>query len=248
MSNLLIIHSDSSLSWGEGKFLHQLEKWNFYYLNQLNPDISTVTSLLSQKDIHFLVYAQSLNSFSLVQLNKIRQHFPLVHIIFYNSQLKSEEFAELYIAGVDYCIIGDARQINLLNTLQKLWKTHWKRVPLSIFPDKTPALTDRGRKIIFHIETHPLSEINSNAIASSLNISESHFRAEFKKLFGISFRRFKQRLVAHYETKLLFEKHLKPREIFDVLNYKNISAFSRSFRLRHGISWQEIVRQQSNSI
>ena len=74
-------------------------------------------------------------------------------------------------------------------------------------------------------------------------MSESYFRKEFKKYFNLSFREFKARLMNHYESMLLFEKHLKPYHVSEILNYKNISSFSRSFKIRNGSSWQNKARE-----
>jgi AraC-like DNA-binding protein len=103
-------------------------------------------------------------------------------------------------------------------------------------------LSKKAQQILKFVESRPLRECNTYSLALSLNISESHFRKEFKRHLKINFREFKKRLFAHYETVLLFEKKLKPGDIFKILDYKNISAFSRSFKMRHGDSWQSMVR------
>ncbi len=246
MSNLLIFSLDGNTAFtSEQEFLHeQLTDWQIYYYRQAAPSFRTITSLILEKDIHFFLFAQNLSPSSLELIRNLRARFPLLTIIFYNSQMKSEEFAHLFLAGVDFCIIGDARQINLISTLQEQWANHWKRIPEHFFPEQIRPLSGRNLEIVRFIETKPLSFFNSYRIAEFFKYSDSHFRAEFKKAFKISFRVFKQKLLSHYESILLFEKKLKPKEIIEILNYTNISAFSRSFKSRHGYSWQTLIRQE----
>jgi len=246
LSNLLVIDNSGASFMEQEEVLNQLQGWNISFSGNHHPSLSEFIQFVSDSDFYFLLYSQELRESSLKQLSALRRALPLIQIIFYNSQMKSEEFAHLYLAGVDYCIIGDARQFHLIKVLRELWQNHWKRIPLRIIPEKAFPLSPRNQMIINFIETHPVKHFTSNHIAEYLKISESHFRAEFKKAFLMSFREFKQKILYHYESKLLFERKLKPKAIFDVLDYKNISAFSRSFRARHGQSWQQLIKKTTD--
>ncbi len=246
LSNLMVLHHDNVFQ-SEKEFLeNRLPDWEFHYFSHHPASDGLVERTINEYNVHFLIYAQNLTTHSLQLIRRLKERFPLLTIIFYNSQMKSEEFAQLFLAGVDYCIIGDARQINLINTLEELWENHWKRIPHKFFPADLLPLSKRAAEIVHFIETRPLRFFTSYNIAEFFNYSESHFRAEFKKVFKTSFRVFKQKLLSHYEYRLLFEKKLKPKEIIEILNYKNISAFSRSFKTRHGHSWQTLIRQSEH--
>ncbi len=246
MSNLLVVDNSETSFIEKEEVLNQLQGWTISFSGNNHSSPEALIHFVAESDFYFVLYSQDLHESSLKQLSALRRTFPLVRIIFYNSQMKSEEFAHLYLAGVDYCVIGDARQFHLIKVLRELWQNHWKRIPLNIIPEKAFPLSSRDQMIINLIETHPVKNFTSNHIADYLNISESHFRAEFRKAFLMSFRNFKQKVLYHYESELLFQRNLKPKEIFDVLDYKNISAFSRSFKTRHGQSWQQLIKKTTD--
>lgn len=243
MSNLLVTHNGSSTESLRDETLYQLERWNIQYLDLRTHGPASIRSHIQKNDIYFLLVIKDLSDGVLNDLSLLRKTFPLLSIIYYSSQTKDQEFAQLYLAGIDYCFIGDARQLNLVKTLQKLWKNHWRRIPQDLLINSDSFLSERVSRISQFLEQAPIQKLTSGELAKHLNISESHFRLEFKKYFHQNFREFKQKLLFHYESILLFEKKLKPREVFNILNYKNLSAFSRSFKTRHGSSWQKIVRQ-----
>jgi len=243
LSNLLAIHSGPSTISAQDEVLYHLDHWNIQYLNTDHFELSSVHNHIQKHEIHFLLVLKEISADTINELAQLRKTYPLIEIIYYNSQMKDEEFAKLYLAGIDFCFIGDARQLHLLKTLQKQWQQHWRRIPQELIRTTDFNLADRAKAIYHFIETTPIQNLTSNELARHLEISESHFRLEFKKYFNQNFRDFKQRLLYYYESTLLFEKKLKPREVFDILNYKNLSAFSRSFKTRHGKSWQEIMRQ-----
>lgn len=246
MSNLLIIHNNGLLHPFKEDVLNQFTDWHIHFLPGSKLSVKTLAGNIREKEIHFLLYADELEQSNIDILASVHTIFPLVTIIYYFSQMKDEEFACLYRAGINFCIVGDARQINLIKTLHQLWDEHWRRIPDSLLPAERALLPERAKKILDEIETKPLKTVTTSQFAKVLNISESRFRAEFKKTFGLSFRDFKQKLLRHYETLLLLKKGLKPSQVFDILNYKNISAFSRSFKSRHGSTWQQLIRQSSN--
>jgi len=245
LSNLLVIHNQQSSILGISDTLEQLPSWDIHYLHLDTIDNASIHDKILNYTIHFVIIVKEISNQTLNLAKSIRDQNPLISIIYYNSQIKDEEFAQLYLSGVNYCFVGDSRQLNLLKTLQKLWLNHWRRIPQDLLINTDILLSKRSKKTIELMETQAIKKLSSNQLSKCLNISESHFRLEFKNQFNQNFRNFKQQLLFHYESILLFEKKLKPREIFDILNYKNLSAFSRSFKSRHGRSWQQIIRQSA---
>jgi len=132
--------------------------------------------------------------------------------------------------------------------LKKLFAERWKKIPEGLFKYDYDILPSRAKRILRFIENTPIKLFNTEHIAKHLRMSQSHFRKEFKNYFGINFRQFKQILLGHYEDILLFERNLKPRNVYQVLDYKNLSAFSRSFKTRHGKSWQVLTRNNNSSL
>ena len=243
MSSLLVIHNSVPTTSSRDEVLSQLDDWSIYYVNIDHSGLSEVHKIMRNHQTHFLLVEKAICPETINTLSQLRKQYPLIKIIYYNSQLKDVEFAQLYMAGIDYCFIGDARQVNLLKTLRELWASHWRRIPQDLLFKSDYPQDARAVKICRKIETAPIPKLTSADMAQAIKISESQFRLVFKKLFRTNFRDFKQKLLFNYESILLFEKKLKPREVFDILNYKNLSAFSRSFKSRHGRSWQEIIRE-----
>lgn len=222
--------------------LTQLQGWRIYYINSKKKSLNLLGNYIDELGVHFLLFSRKFGDSSARILADLKLRFPLLCIIYYNSQLKDGEFADIYQTGIDYCIIGDARQINLIKTLKKLWQSHWKRIPANMLPENDHILPQRVSRIIDFIEQQPLKALNANNLATYLDISPAYLRKAFKDYFGQSFRDYRQQLIAHYESVLLFQKHLKPGQIYSILNFKNLSAFSRSFKSRHGVSWQSYHR------
>lgn len=248
MSSLLVLQNTHSLANEESDLLDQLARWEIHFLNDHQLSAGQITRLIKTNEILFLLFSREWQTESRALMAELRRAHPLMAIIYYYPQLRSGEFAELYNAGFEYCIVGDSRQINLIKTLNQLWETHWRRIPQQMLSQRDEYNPKRMKQILNFIEKKPIKMINAKNIAEALHISEGQFRAEFKKYFTRSFREFKQDLLRHYETILLFDKKLKPKDIFEDLDYKNISAFSRSFKSRHGRSWQEIIRENTTVI
>ncbi len=242
MSNLLMIVNSNDPFEEEIDFSSQLEDWNISLVHDSALSKIELKQYIQQEEIYFLLFSRKWESDYLEQIHKICDDNPLLHTIYYSAQLKDLEFAEMYLAGIDFCIIGDARQINLIRTLKRLWNKHWRRVPdylIATAVEQNALLLDMTLNFI---EKKPIKMFNVRTLSEHLKISENQFRIEFKQQFGKSFRSFKQELFQHYEDILLFDKKLKPKEVYRYLNYKNLSAFSRSFKMRHGRSWQDCRR------
>lgn len=248
MSNLLVVHNGSTDVSSREEVLGQLDGWNIQYVNTDRLITHPILPRIYQNDFFFIIISKEVSPSTIDVLFQLSHDMPLLSIIYYNSQLKDQEFSKLYSAGVDYCFIGDARQLNLLKKLQELWQNHWRRIPQELVNHSDSNSNERRDSMIKFMETNPLRCLTTIELANHLFISESHFRIEFKKLFGLNFREFKQKLFFEYESNLLFKKQLKPREVFNLLNYTNLSAFSRSFKARHGYSWQHLIREESLQI
>ena len=248
LSNLLVVHNGSSDVSSQEEVLSQLQDWNIQYINTGHLTVHSIIASIQLNNFYFILISKEVSPSTTNALLELRRNTPLLSIIYYNSQLKDQEFSKLYLAGVDYCFIGDARQLNLLKKLQELWQNHWRRIPQELKNSSDSENNEHRDLITRYMETNPLRFLTTTELAKHLNISESRFRIEFKKHFGINFREFKQRLFFNYESYLLFEKQLKPREVFFILSYTNLSAFSRSFKTRHGYSWQYMMRKKAQKI
>jgi len=222
--------------------LARLEDWDIQSQDARVKDINNIHNDSRDFDLHFLIFTSKLNSKSLHDLKTIRNNNPWTYIIYYNSLLVNQQFLELSDLGVNSCVVGYDRKKNLIKYLDKLWQSHWKRVPEKIYPTAADIKSPRAKKIIKYLEDKSVAECTTGKISEYLNISKSHFRAEFRSHFGINFREFKQRLYNHYESELLLVNNYKPGEICKVLNYKHMANFSRSFRTRHGECWRNLQR------
>jgi AraC-like DNA-binding protein len=220
--------------------LSNLYGWNIYsslVRGLLPPSIEKDNS---QIDLHFIIYSKKLDVDTCKELHEIRQKMPFSFIIYYYSCLLDKQFMLLTELEVNSCIIGIHRKNYLRELLPHLWFKHWKRIPDSIYPADGSSLAPRAKKILTYIEDHALDQFNLQILSEYLQISQSHFRSEFRHNFGINFREFKQRLFNHYESVLLLNNDFKPNIVYKLLNYSNLANLSRSFRKRHGDSWRNI--------
>ena len=220
--------------------LSSLNGWNIIPLNVHSEDIRIYKNDFNRFEIHYFIYTINLTAKSLSDLEAIRKNNPFSCIIYYNAFLINQQFFRLVEIGVNCCIIGINREKNLKEHLVRLWSNHWKRVPENIYPNSKNLENLRAKKIIRYIENNPITEWTTDKLAEYLKISGSHFRAEFKSNFGLNFRQFKQRLLNHYESKLLQSENFKFSDIYKVLNYKYIANYSRSFKSRHGDCWRNL--------
>jgi len=222
--------------------IDQASEWNLHYFDAGHKNINSIEKQIVENEAHFLICSKIFSNDIAEGLHQLYLRNPLLTIIYFYSVLKEREFVELHRAGIKYCFVGDTRKSNLKTALEKLSKHHWKKIPESMYKNDYDDLSPRAKKILRYIENTPIKFCNTSYISDYLNISQSHFRKEFKKFFGTPFREFKQSLISHYEDILLFDKKLKPRHIYSVLDYKNLSAFSRSFKSRHGQNWQTMIK------
>jgi AraC-like DNA-binding protein len=220
--------------------LSNLDGWDIHSQNIQTSSVKNIQIDFTALDLHFLIFTSQLNHKSLQELKIIRTNNPWTTIIYYNSLLVNQQFLKLSELGINSCIVGIDRKKNLIEYLHKLWLKHWKRIPEDIYPNSNDRTAPRAKKIIKYLENRPVTECTTGKISEHLNISKSHFRAEFKSHFGINFREFKQRLFNHYESELLLSNKYKPSDICKILNYKYIANYSRSFKTRHGDCWRNL--------
>lgn len=244
MSALLVYYEQKDELDDIAVVLRELNGWDFHYYEYKQDSYLEIDNLISQNDIPFLVCTKDFSSHLSRNLFHFSTQHPLLTILYFSPVLKNGEFNEIYQSGIKYCFIGERRQSNLQKTLIRLSEGYWKIIPDSIYKYDYKSLPPKAKRVLRFIEKTSMKKCNTETIAGHLRISQSHFRKEFRCYFGINFREFKQRLLNHYEDILLFEKNLKPGDIYQVLDYKNLSAFSRSFKSRHGSSWQKLTRDQ----
>jgi AraC-like DNA-binding protein len=220
--------------------LSGLAGWDILPHNINSDDVNNIHITHHHIELHYLIYTNQISPKAISDLQVIRQNNPLTHIIYYNSFLVNQQFFKLSELGVNSCIIGSDRRKNLKETLTNLWLDHWKRIPEKIYSYSNGKNNFRKGKVIRYLENSPISECTPQKISEYLNISKSHFRAEFKSYFGMNFRDFKQQLFRHYEFRLRTVNKYKLSEIFKILNYKYKANYSRSFKMRHGESWRNL--------
>ena len=243
MANLLVVHNSFSAFHKDSELFHYLAEWDIHFLDNSTLSHIEIKSFIRDKEINFILISCEWDEKNLGLVEKLRTTYPLLTIIYYYSYLKNGEFAELHDAGINFCVIGEDREQNLVITLNDLWKHHWRRIPEALKPRINNHNSVWAKKVLDYLEKKPIKNLNTIDVSLHFETSDFNFRNEFKKVFSQSFRSYKQKLLEHYENVLLFEKKLKPINVYESLNYRNLSAFSRSFKARHGQSWQELVRE-----
>lgn len=230
-----LVHSFSSLD-GWQLLLHDLQHGDLNHLSEQE----------RETEIHYIIFSANLNSTSLGEISTIRGNNPSAFLIYYHSCLVNQQFLKLSDLGVDSCVIGKNRKTYLMKNLPKLWLKHWKRIPEEIYQNHQFKFSYRGKKILTYIENNSINNLTAKKISVYLKISQSHFRSEFRKIFQINFRQFKQNLLRHYESELSLSRAFRPVELTKILNYQYVGNFSRSFRLRHGDSWRKLYGSSSH--
>ena len=241
MPTVLVCSEDHERAGELINIFSNLTGWSAYNLVEVNGKLRSKNEIDNSIDFHFFIYSKELSADSAREIKDLREQMPFVFIVYYYSSLIDAQFMELASLKVDSCIIGVYRKSYLRELIPRLWQSHWKRIPESIYAAETSKLNERSQKILSYIEDHELSNCSIKSIADFLGLSPSHFRSEFRKNLGLNFRDFKQKLFSHYEEVLLIKKGYKPKEVFKLLNYANLANLSRSFRKRHGDNWRNIA-------
>ena len=216
-----------------------LKDWEIYTHEQMGVPDRISPPWVNSTEIHFLIYSKPLDKYSIDELKKISQQLPFVDMIYYHGFLYDQQYQVLAKFEINACIIGIHRQRYLAELLPRLWEKHWKKIPARLLPSKTKTGSLLAKNLIRYIENHTLDHCNIKELAVHTGISESHFRAEFKRQYKKNFRDFKQELFTHFEKILLVDKKIRPNNVYKLLNYANLANFSRSFKSRHGESWRE---------
>ena len=248
MSSILVISENWKQTAEISEILDKFNGWSNFFIDPQNFTASELNEFLKESEFHFLVFAKNLDNQSIQELKSFHQNHPQTKIVYYYSLLKHDQFIKLDETGISCCIVGNHQQLVLQNVLNDLWEKHWKRIPDFLLPAKRDELSARTNRIIKFIENKQLKKCNLISIAEHLNISQNQCRTEFKRNIGIYFRDFKKRLFNHYESVLLFEKKFRPKEVCKLLNYKDLSGYSRAFKERHGKSLSKAKSEYRNEL
>jgi len=220
----------------------ELSGWDIYYFNSLIGGISDFNISAREYEINFIIVTTLSGEGISNSLSQIHSKFPYIKILYYAHSLQSGVFEQFESYSIRHCAVGQNRYDSLIKLLADLDANHWRRIPYDLFEIKSDLLPPRAKRILRYLENMPIRKCSVEELSGLIRISQSHFRKEFRTYFGMNFRRFKQLLIGHYEDRLLFDEHLRPGQIFTLLDYKNLSAFSRSFHQRHGKTWQQLNR------
>ncbi len=215
-----------------------LLRWNIKVFRSFHIYPVLTNLALDDTEWHFILLGQKFLPETVRTLKLIRNLFPLTHLVYASPALTKKQVFTLYQIGVNSCFVGENRICDFLDFLEQLWQAHWKRIPATLIPQKRDELPSRAKRILNYIEEHPLQYLNVSNLAKCVNISESHFRSEFKYYFDQNFRSFKRKLLSHYENILISKYRLRPSVLYKSLDYNSVSGFSRSFKNRHGESWR----------
>ncbi len=217
----------------------KLLKWNIKVFRSLHIYPILTSFAVEDTEWHFILLGQKFKPDTVRTLKLIRNLFPLTHLVYASPALTKKQVFTLYQIGVNSCFVGENRICDFLSFLDQLWQVHWKRIPVELIPQNRDDLPSRAKRILNYIEEHPLNCFNIANLSKHLNISESHFRAEFKCYFKLNFRNFKRELLSHYEDILVAKYRLRPAVLYKSMDYNSVSGFSRSFKNRHGESWRQ---------
>jgi len=242
MSAIMVYYENEWELQEVNEVLKNFNHLSIYPLSKSDFSLDKINNLINENEAHILLCAKTLDDLCLHNVDSFYKQNPFFTFIYFNTVLKDGDFSKIHKAGFSYCIVVNARHINLKLVLQKLIDDNWKKIPEDFFEKDLTRMSSKAKSIVEYIETHPINKFNITSIAKFIEISPSHLRKEFKKIFNSNFRTFKQKLLSHYEDILLLEKKFMPHHIFKILDYKNLSAFSRSFKTRHGKSWRTIVK------
>jgi len=223
--------------------LYSLTDWEIIIQNSTEINLIILHKIITEEAPNFLIYITEPSNHGINLLIEIRKVHPLLSVIYCSDYLSSTQFNKLSEIGIDSCAIGKDSFAFIPNNLNELWQVHWKQVPKYFYNN---ALMNkhayRSKKIISYIENNSIKKFNTANLSGLLHISRSHFRSEFKQIFGVSFRNFKQTLLKHYESRLLMEYKYRLCDIRAILNYSSESNISKSFKTRHGLSLNEFKR------
>jgi len=164
----------------------------------------------------------------------LQEKFPHVYFIYYYPTFNVDNFHYNNFGHFTNLIVGDKRVEHLSEILIQLKHNFWKKIPLREFGIIFNRLSPRMKRVMNYIETHDLKYCNAVKIAQFLEISPGYFSQEFKREFTVSFRKFMQKLIDHYEFIILNKLDVSAKSASQILGYSELSSFSRSFKKRKG--------------
>jgi len=243
LPSLLVYYNNQDQLEDIQKVLRVVNGWDIHYAEKEATTWSQLYNWVRREEIQYFLCVVDMSPELAEELKELHSRNPILSTIYYNENLRQNDFLDFAEAGVGKVFLGQERQVQLEEALTEEARNHWRHIPEFFAGIDRNNLPPRAERILRYIEQAPIRKITIEDIAENIRISPSHLRKEFKQYFKLNFREFKQRLLSHYETILLFDKQLKPGQIFELFDYKNLSAFSRSFKARHGVSWQKYKRK-----
>ncbi len=196
-------------------------------------EIDQIEKILNTKSVQFIIIAENISSIS-DALSVLNEKFPHIYFIYFNTGLNVDNFHYSDLSYFSHIIVGDQRIKALSEILLQLTRDHWKKIPYDKFSLVYDKLSPRLKRVMNYIETHDLKECGTGKIAKYLDISSGYFSQEFKKDTNLTFRKFMQQLLDHYEFIILDSLDLSAKSASKILGYSELSSFSRSYKKRKG--------------
>jgi len=206
-------------------------------------EVKSLTKLMRSRPVQFVLIC--LPTEQLTEKHFLLQEkFPHVYFIYYYPTFNVDNFHYNNFGHFTNLVVGDKRINHLRDIFIQLTKNFWKKIPLQEFGIEYSRLSPRMKRVINYIETNELKYCNAIRIAEFLEISPGYFSQEFKREFEISFRKFMQKLIDHYEYIIMNRLDLSAKSASQILGYSELSSFSRSFKKRKGYPPSQWVRTE----
>lgn len=104
------------------------------------------------------------------------------------------------------------------------------------------ASVSRFKPLLEHLEKHHRYDMPVNEAADIVGLSRSHFIAQFKRCFDVTFNEFLTNRKINSAVYLLKDSELSITQIADVLDFRDPNYFSRVFKQRMGATPREFRR------
>lgn len=196
-------------------------------------DVKQQKQFIEQNSVQFLIHAHDSNII-LDKSLKLYRKYPHIQLIYYYPNLKIDHIRFGEFDSFSHIVVGENRKANLLEILLQLTTSYWKKIPYNKFGFIYDDLSPRLRGVMNYIETHELKSCSTSQLARHLDISAGYFSQQFKRETGMTFRRFMQMLLDHYEYVIFDRLKLSAKTASKILGYSDLSSFSRSFKKRKG--------------
>jgi AraC-like DNA-binding protein len=195
-------------------------------LDQLLAHLGTNSTL-------FLVVALESRE-KLAPLSELARQFPHIYFVYYSDTLNIDHYQHNQFSPYSNIVVGEKRKENFQEIVRQLTHNYWKKIPFDSLGLSFDQMTPRLKRVMNYIETHDLKDCTISRLARYLKISQGYFSQEFKKETGMTFRRFMQLLLSHYEEIIFDRLDLSAKAASQLLGYSELSSFSRSFKKRKG--------------